>query len=178
MREGLPDYMMPAAFISLHAWPLTPNGKIDRWALPAPDQTGYQPGEESQQPRTAVEETLAGLWADALKLPAVGVHHNFFELGGHSLLAMRLLSRVRERFQVELELRALFESPTVAGMAALIEHAQSREDVGAESGIEVMLDGTNNLEHLLAELGRISETEAERMLDQKESLLKRVMDIG
>jgi acyl carrier protein len=176
MKERLPDYMTPSAFVSLQTWPLTTNGKIDRRALPAPDQNGYQPNEELQQPRNEVEETLTGLWADALKLPAVGIHDNFFELGGHSLLAMRLMSRVRQRFQMEIELRVLFESPTVAGMAALIEEGQSHDDAGADSGLESMLGDASNLEHLLAELGRISEADAQKMLDEKESLLKRVMD--
>jgi acyl carrier protein len=176
MKERLPDYMTPSAFVSLQTWPLTTNGKIDRRVLPAPDQNGYQPNEEFQQPRNEVEETLTGLWADALKLPAVGIHDNFFELGGHSLLAMRLMSRVRQRFQMEIELRVLFESPTVAGMAALIEEGQSHDDAGADSGLESMLGDASNLEHLLAELGRISEADAQKMLDEKESLLKRVMD--
>jgi acyl carrier protein len=176
MRETLPDYMTPAAIVSLHAWPLTPNGKIDRRALPAPEQAVYHLGEESQQPRTVVEETLVGLWSDALKIPTVGIHHNFFDLGGHSLLAMRLVSRVRERFQVELELRSLFESPTIAGMAAIIEQPQSHEDMEAESGIEGMLGDMSNVEHLLAELNQLSEAEAERMLNENESLLKRLID--
>ena len=176
MKERLPDYMTPSAFVSLHAWPLTTNGKIDRRALPAPDQNVYHAGEELDQPRNEVEETLTGLWADALKLPAVGIHDNFFELGGHSLLAMRLMSRVRERFQMEIELRVLFETPTVAGMAAHIEQGPSSEDARSDSELEMMLSDESNVEKLLAALDRLSEADAQKMLDEKESLLKRVVD--
>jgi acyl carrier protein len=176
MKERLPDYMTPSAFVSLHAWPLTTNGKIDRRALPVPDQNVYHAGEELDQPRNEVEETLTGLWADALKLPAVGIHDNFFELGGHSLLAMRLMSRVRERFQMEIELRVLFETPTVAGMAAHIEQGPASEDARSDSELEMMLSDESNVEKLLAALDRLSEADAQKMLDEKESLLKRVID--
>jgi acyl carrier protein len=144
--------------------------------LPAPDQNVYHAGEELDQPRNEVEETLTGLWADALKLPAVGIHDNFFELGGHSLLAMRLMSRVRERFQMEIELRVLFETPTVAGMAAHIEQGPSSEDARSDSELEMMLSDESNVEKLLAALDRLSEADAQKMLDEKESLLKRVVD--
>jgi acyl carrier protein len=176
LKGRLPEYMVPSAFVSLGEIPLTPNGKVDRRALPEPEPSPSEAADDYVAPRDSVEEELAAAWAELLKLERVGVESNFFELGGHSLLAMRLLSRVCERFRVELEVRALFEAPTVAGMAALVKQAQSREDAEAESGIEAMLGDMSNLEHLLAELDRISEDEAERMLDEKESLLKRVMD--
>ncbi|HEV2861253.1 MAG TPA: phosphopantetheine-binding protein, partial [Pyrinomonadaceae bacterium] len=176
LKGKLPEYMVPAAFVSLDEIPLTPNGKVNRRALPAPEPSTSEPADGYVAPRDAVEEELAAAWAELLKLERVGVESNFFDLGGHSLLAMRLLSRVRERFQVELEVRALFEAPTVAGMAALVRRAQSRQDSDADAGIEAMLGGLGNLEHLLAELDRLSDDEAERMLDEKESLLKRVID--
>ena len=119
LAARLPDYMVPAAFVELSALPLTPNGKVDRRALPAPQRQAAG----TAAPRGPVEERLAGLWADLLRLDAVGAHDNFFELGGHSLLATQLVSRVRGAFQVELPLRVIFEAPTVADLAAWIERA-------------------------------------------------------
>ncbi len=113
----LPEYMVPGAFVLLDALPLTVSGKVDRRALPTP---GWET-EHYVAPRTAAEEVLAGIWAEVLRAERVGVEQSFFELGGHSLLAMRVVSRVREAFGVELPLRALFESPTVAALAGRIE---------------------------------------------------------
>jgi amino acid adenylation domain-containing protein len=119
LAARLPDYMVPAAFVELPALPLTPNGKVDRRALPAPQRQAAG----TAAPRGPVEERLATLWADLLRLDRVGAHDNFFELGGHSLLATQLVSRVRGAFQVELPLRVIFEAPTVADLAAWIERA-------------------------------------------------------
>ncbi|MFL5381523.1 MAG: amino acid adenylation domain-containing protein, partial [Longimicrobiaceae bacterium] len=119
LRRELPDYMVPAAFVPLERLPLTPSGKLDRRALPAPELASAE--ERYVAPRTPVEEVLAEIWAEMLRLERVGVEESFFELGGHSLLATRVVSRVRELFGVELPLRALFEGPTVAELAVRVE---------------------------------------------------------
>jgi acyl carrier protein len=151
LKQKLPEYMVPSAFMFLEALPLTPSGKVDRRALPVPDQS--RPDLESGfvAPRTPVEEALAGIWAEVLELKRVGVHDNFFDLGGHSLLATQVMSRVRRAFNIELPLRALFEKPTLAGLAGQIAHAQAKNVVGEE------------MTHILADLELLSDDEAERM---------------
>lgn len=120
LKEKLPEYMVPDRFAMLESLPLTPTGKIDRRALPAPNQT--RPAiAEFVAPRTRVEEVLAGIWAEVLGLEQVGIHDNFFELGGHSLLGVQIVSRLRCALQVEIPLRTLFESPTVAELGSNLE---------------------------------------------------------
>ncbi|UXE58892.1 MAG: non-ribosomal peptide synthase/polyketide synthase [Woronichinia naegeliana WA131] len=117
LKAKLPDYMVPNAFVILDALPLTPNGKIDRRALPAPDLQGKG---EYIAPRNPIEEKLAQIWAEVLKLERVSIEDNFFELGGHSLLATQVISRCQEAFEIALPLRYLFESPTIAQLSAVI----------------------------------------------------------
>jgi amino acid adenylation domain-containing protein len=115
LQQSLPDYMVPSVFLRLEALPQTPNGKVDRRALPVPET--LPAGREIIAPRTLREELLAGIWADVLGVERVGVEESFFELGGHSLLATQVVSRLRESLGLSLPLRALFEAPTVAELA-------------------------------------------------------------
>ena len=128
LRQRLPEYMVPTAFAVLDALPLNPNGKVDRRALP--ELTHRL--EEGGVPRTAREQVLADLFAELLGVPAVGTHDDFFALGGHSLLSARLVSRIRAQLGVEVGIRAVFEAPTVAGLA-------ERLDVGCGGDFDVLL---------------------------------------
>jgi acyl carrier protein len=132
LRQKLPEYMVPSAFMFLDALPLTANGKIDRRNLPGPDQS--RPEQESSfvAPRTPVEELLAQIWAEVLKLDQVGIHDNFFELGGHSLLLTQVASRIQRAFLVLLPLRILFDAPTIADLSAAIAAAQLEQEDAAE----------------------------------------------
>ncbi len=152
LRERLPEHMVPSHFVTLDALPLTPNGKVDRGALPPPDGRRPAAGATYVAPRTPVETLLAGLWEAVLGVDRVGVEDHFFELGGHSLLAARVVARARAALGVELPLRALFEEPTVAGLARVVERAQA---AAMGSGAD---------EHLLADLEQLSEEEAELLL--------------
>jgi amino acid adenylation domain-containing protein len=116
----LPEHLVPGAFVVLESLPLTSHGKVDRRALPAPEP-GPEPGSEYVAPRTPTEEVLAGTWAEVLGVERVGTAEDFFALGGHSLLATRVVARARQAFGVEVPLRAFFEAPTVAALAALVE---------------------------------------------------------
>ncbi len=126
LRARLPEHMVPSAIVLLDALPLTPTGKLDRRALPAPDAAA---GAERVTPRTPTEEVLAGIFGEVLGIGRVGAHDGFFELGGHSLLATRVMARVAPALRVELPLRALFEAQTVAELAARVDAAR-REGAG------------------------------------------------
>jgi amino acid adenylation domain-containing protein len=121
LQMKLPAYMVPGAFVTLSELPLTPNGKLDRKRLPAPDTSVREVMPELAEPRSPSEELVASVWRQVLGVKRVGSDENFFELGGHSLLATQVASRVRKVFGIEIELRQLFERPTVAGLARHIE---------------------------------------------------------
>ncbi|WP_416212277.1 non-ribosomal peptide synthase/polyketide synthase [Nostoc sp. DedSLP03] len=149
LKEKLPQYMVPSAFVSLESLPLTPNGKVDRKALPVPDSNNTQLAASFVAPRTPVEKVLADIWANVLHLEQVGVLDNFFELGGHSLSTIRVMSQVNETFQMKLPLRHLFSAPTIAELAQTIESTPGTDSTVNANEItslnlqaEVVLDET------------------------------------
>src|SRR5262249_13203769 len=119
LKEKLPDYMVPSGFVVLDEFPLSPNGKVDRHKLPAPDQT--RPEEEGfVAPRDELELQLCRLWEEILGVQPIGVMDNFFELGGHSLLAVRLFAQIEKKFQKNLPLATLFQAPTIASLGEIL----------------------------------------------------------
>ncbi|HEV7919677.1 MAG TPA: amino acid adenylation domain-containing protein [Thermoanaerobaculia bacterium] len=142
LRAMLPDYMIPSAFVVLEKLPISPNGKVDRRALPMPELSDINEVAAPVAPRTAEEEQLAEIWADVLGLPAVGIDDDFFVLGGHSLLATQLIARVGRTFGVDLPLRRLFEAPTVASFAAvLVTEMMSTLNALSEDELQALLGG-------------------------------------
>jgi amino acid adenylation domain-containing protein/non-ribosomal peptide synthase protein (TIGR01720 family) len=119
LRHSLPEFMIPATFVNLTSMPISPNGKVDRRALPQPVDGAERRG-DYLAPRTPIEELLAGIWSDLLRVEEIGVNDDFFELGGHSLQGIRLVARIREVLGVDLPIRTLFQAPTLAALAASI----------------------------------------------------------
>ena len=126
LQEQLPDYMVPSAFVLLKAMPLTPNGKIDRKALPVPDFNDREQKDSFVAPHTPLEMEVANSWADVLGIEQVGLNDNFVALGGHSLLAMQITARLRTTLNIDIPLRSFFESPTLAQLIEAIEHLQAQ----------------------------------------------------
>jgi amino acid adenylation domain-containing protein len=121
LKQKLPEYMLPAHYVFMDALPLTPNGKVDRKALPAPTREDASADEGYAAPRTETELALARIWAGLLGIERIGIHDDVFDLGAHSLLAMRAVTQIRQQFDVNLQLRNLFEQPTPAGLAQMID---------------------------------------------------------
>jgi Condensation domain/AMP-binding enzyme/Phosphopantetheine attachment site/AMP-binding enzyme C-terminal domain len=142
LEAKLPRYMVPVAFTELPSFPLTPNGKLDRKALPVPDPGHMESAENHVAPRNTAEEKLAAIWSDVLGVSGIGVNDDFFELGGHSLLATRVVSRVRDVFNVEASVRDLFEAPTIGGFARRVIDARAAEAGGAPPILPVPRDGS------------------------------------
>jgi len=149
----LPEYMVPSAFVFLDKLPLSPNGKIDRRALPPPDQFRPELEVDYAAPRNPIEEVLCSIWSDVLGLKRVGIHDNFFELGGHSLTATQIMARTEEAFQFDIPLRTLFESPTVAGLG------ESLKAQAENARIEVLA-----IAQALIQLNQMSDEEVDAML--------------
>jgi amino acid adenylation domain-containing protein len=159
LHERLPEYMVPSFFVMLESLPLTRNGKVNRGALPAPDLRLLDKASDFVAPRTPVEKTLAGIWANVLGLESVSARSNFFDLGGHSLLAIQLISRIRQTFQVEMPLRRLFETPTISQTAAAIEQYQAAQGEGKA------------LEKMLLRVEQLSDDEVTELLSSKLALI-------
>jgi amino acid adenylation domain-containing protein/thioester reductase-like protein len=132
LKEKLPEYMVPSAYVMLKVLPLTPNGKVARQKLPAPEKIRPDLQANFVRPRTPIEKKLTEIWAEVLRVEQVGIYDNFFELGGHSLLVTQVLARVRKAFSIDLSLGSIFEAPTVVGMAERIEMGMP-----TESGFEI-----------------------------------------
>ncbi|HZI17581.1 MAG TPA: amino acid adenylation domain-containing protein, partial [Pyrinomonadaceae bacterium] len=141
LRRELPEYMVPWAVVGLDAMPLSPNGKVDRKALPAPEDEGTT-AQAHVEPRTPTEEILCGIWSEILGGARIGVEDNLFERGAHSLLVTQVLSRIRRVFKVEPPLRSFFEHPSVAGIARVVERLQAQaEGVAAPPIVPIPRDG-------------------------------------
>lgn len=162
LLKSLPDFMVPAAFIILKTLPLTAHGKIDRSALPAPEQEASTREEVFAGPRTPTEEVLTSIWLEVLHIKRIGIHDNFFAAGGHSLLAMQITSRIHEKFQVEIPLRSLFEAPTIAELSLVVTHALHAPP--RESSQEPPQTKRWSPGHLLERLDQLSEDEVETLL--------------
>ncbi len=128
LKERLPEYMVPSVFVLLKEFPLTPNGKLDRRGLPAPEQVRPEFAGVFVAPRSSVEEKLVKIWAELLKIERVGIHDNFFDLGGHSLLVTQVVSRLRDVFEIELPVSDFFEAPTIAELAVIITQRLAEEN--------------------------------------------------
>jgi acyl carrier protein len=145
VQQKLPAYMVPSAFVMLDALPLLPNGKVNRRQLPAPDWTRPQLAEPYVTPGTPIEMALADIWGEVLGLERIGIHDPFIELGGDSLLAARVMTRVLDKFQVELSESTLMEAATIAHMAELIVERQAAQI------------GQDEMQRILAEIKGLSQ---------------------
>jgi hypothetical protein len=169
LRRELPDHMLPSAIVFMDAIPLTPAGKLDRAALPAADWNHLELVRSYVAPRSSTEQALADIWATLLRVEKVGAHDNFFELGGHSLLGTLMMARVQAATGVELPLRALFEDPTVEGIARRIEaiHQMVQEISQLDPGeLQAHVSATSSTEviGLVQQLEQMTEHEVERLL--------------
>jgi amino acid adenylation domain-containing protein len=164
LKERLPEHMVPAALILIDKLPLAPNGKVDRDALPVPDDLRPLEVPDFVGPRNSVEEVLAGIWSGVLNLQRVGVHDNFFELGGHSLLATQVVSRIQNALQVELPVRRIFESPTVAELSEWMLH---------ESGRRSDVSDMHARASILLKVAQLTDEEAEGWLQERSTLKSR-----
>jgi len=149
--------LIPATFVLVDALPLTPSGKLDRRALPAPDNLRPGLNDSFVAPSGALEQVLANIWSEVLKVEKVGTLDSFFELGGDSILSLQVLSRIRRTLQMEVPLRALFEEPTIAGLVRVL-----RRDADAGTDVE-------RIAELALSLAQLSEAEVEEMLAARPS---------
>jgi acyl carrier protein len=155
MKQQLPAYMVPSRYVLLERFPLNAHGKVERSALPAPERGRAETGVEYVAPKTPLEETVASIWAEVLRVDRVGVKDSFFALGGHSLLAMQVTSRIREALELEIPLRAIFEHRTVESYTLAVLQNQIEEGDDAD------------LSELLRELDGLSDEHVRALLSNK-----------
>jgi amino acid adenylation domain-containing protein len=167
VKARLPSYMVPAVVIKLDALPLTPNGKVDRRALPLPTALQRVSSAEFVAPQTPVELELARIWAEVLGVERVGLNDNFFELGGHSLMVAQIMGLVRERLQVDLPLRSVFEKPTIGYLAQLIGSDRPARPQPEIVRIRAVPRRQGNTNELLNQLDQLSDEEVEALLAQR-----------
>jgi FkbM family methyltransferase len=160
LQQKLPEYSVPSILVFLDSLPLSPNGKLDRQALPAPQETRPEMESPFVAAETPLEQSLAWIWAEILGARQIGVRDNFFQLGGHSLLAIQVMSRLRDVFAVELPLRVLYETPTVEGIASMILQA-ANDPVRVEKTARALLS-----------LAQLSDAEVESLLNEKTALIE------
>lgn len=163
LQRMLPDYMIPSAFVRLDTLPLTSNGKLDRRALPAPDHARLDTQAAFIAPRTPLEEQIAAVWADLLRVERVGVHDNFFALGGHSLLATQALSRLSRTYNAELTLRDFFAASTIAEFAPLVE--QRRQEPSRRQNMTITRTQRGRPSALLDKLDQLSDADVDALLN-------------
>ena len=152
LAKTLPEHMIPSVFVMRDHLPLTPSGKVDRKALPDPDNARPELDTAYVAPSTPVEEALAEIWSEVLSVDQVGIYDSFFDLGGHSLAATRVISQLIKKFKLQLPLQALFQAPTIAEMAAIINEHRAKKL------------GEADLERIISELESLSDEEAQRLL--------------
>jgi acyl carrier protein len=166
LSDQLPAALIPASFVFLDSLPFSPNGKVDRKALPAPDHSRPEREDGFAAPRTPVEEILANIWAGVLKLEKVGIHDNFFHLGGHSLLATQVVSRIRDSFKIELPLKTLFEAPTIQGVAQRLQEEADTAAIIEQHKHKYTADA--DIRQLLREIEPMTEEQAQNQLAPSE----------
>jgi amino acid adenylation domain-containing protein/non-ribosomal peptide synthase protein (TIGR01720 family) len=155
LKKRLPDYMLPSAIVKMEALPLTPNGKVDARALPAPDKIALRSERAFEAPHTKIEEMLAAIWSEVLRVERVGIHDNFFELGGDSILSLQVIARAREA-GMKLTPKQLFQYQTIAELAQMVGALQPAEETGPLEFELVRLD-ERQLEHLTRAGGQIED---------------------
>jgi acyl carrier protein len=153
LKEDLPDYMVPSAYVLVEKWPMTENGRLDRRALPPPDDLRADLSRSYVAPSGPMEEPLADIWKELLKNERIGIHDDFLESGGNSLMAFQLVSRIRDVFHVDLPLSSVFETPTIAEQATAIAHRMIQHEPATE------------IEAVLTQIEHLDDEELERLLE-------------
>ena len=160
LKSKLAGYMIPSVFVQLDEIPLTTNGKVNRKALPPPQDKRPHLRTSYSKPRNETESFVVQIWEEVLHLRPIGIHDSFFDLGGHSLAATRVVARIFEQFLLEIPLRSLFQSPTAAEMAAIVtKHREKKLDAG-------------QLAAILAEIESLSEAETQRLVSKFSPLIR------